>query len=150
MNFWRPSWRHIWRPVWRPPPHYAAAAPKTIQQISGISGVPSKFQVSRLEIADCSVEHTHTHTNKVHFELKGKSHYVRQQHIAIFFNSMIMYKKIYFINMLELYPSRMLLKYLRWEKCFVDFTKNFIGTHLNIKFCWDDKYFVMWVKHLLS
>ncbi len=44
--------------------------------------LPSKFQVNRLEIAACSVEQTHkqthTHTHKEHFELKVKSHYVRQ------------------------------------------------------------------------
>jgi hypothetical protein len=84
-----------WRPVWRPPwwSGVAAASLAATAAVSCRSGtkyyttnfrylrsLPVKFQVSRLEIAACSVEqtHTHTHTNKVHFELKVKSHYVRQ------------------------------------------------------------------------
>ncbi len=91
MNFWRPSWRHIWRlgdQFGDIMPHYAAAAPKTIQQISGISGVyPQNFKSvgSKLwPVAWNTQTHTQTHkhthkpTNKEHFELKVKSHYVRQ------------------------------------------------------------------------
>jgi hypothetical protein len=48
-----------------------------------LKSLPSKFQVSRLEIAACSMEHT----NKEHFELKVKSHYVPQ--IFCFYHSFL-------------------------------------------------------------
>ncbi len=83
MIFWRPSWWHIWRlgdQFGELPPHYAAAAPKTIQQISGISGVyPQNFKSVGSKLRPVAWNtHTNTQTNKEHFELKVKSHYVRQ------------------------------------------------------------------------